>query len=69
MKTLIRLLVMALAVASVAACAPATTTTRADADDVLTCDTAQMDRVEKDARRTFKEVHWLRCPPAPAARM
>jgi hypothetical protein len=68
MKTLIRLLVMALAVASVAACAPATTT-RADADDVLTCDTAQMDRVEKDARRTFKEVHWLRCPPAPAARM
>ena len=68
MGTLLRLFVMACAIALVAACAPATMM-RADADDLLACDTAQMDRVEKDARRTFKEVHWLRCPPAPAARM
>ena len=68
MRTFFRLCVTACAMVSLAACAP-TTTMRADADDVLACDTAQMHRVEKDARRTFKEVHWLRCPPAPAARM
>ena len=68
MRTFFRLCVSVCAVTFVAACAP-TTTVRADADDVVACDAAQMDRIEKDARHTFKEVHWLRCPPAPAARM
>jgi hypothetical protein len=44
-------------------CAPALQT-RADASERAECDAARMDRVEREARRTFKEVHWLRCPQA-----
>ena len=63
-----RAVVVASLVTSIAGCAP-TMSTHADANVELACDAAQMDRVDKEARRTFKEVHWLRCPSAPASRM
>jgi len=44
-----------------AACAPVATTR---SEVTAACDTARMDRVERDARRTFKEVYWMRCPQA-----
>ena len=58
---------LALMLASIAlvtgACAPVATT---QSDVAAGCDTARMDRVERDARRTFKEVYWMRCPQASA---
>jgi hypothetical protein len=49
-----------------AACAPVESTRP---DTTAMCDAARMDQVEREARRTFKEVHWLRCPQAPAPTM
>ena len=41
----------------------------ADADTRSACDANRMAQVERDARRTFKEVHWLHCPQATAPAM
>jgi len=53
---------------ALAACAPAPMN-RADTDSTSTCDANRMAQVEADARRTFKEVHWLHCPQAAAPAM
>ena len=44
-------------------CAPAPLT-RADVDGRVVCNADQMDQVEREARRAFKEVHWINCPQA-----
>jgi hypothetical protein len=46
-----------------AACASAPLNS-ADAGTPGACDANRMAQVEHDARRTFKEVHWLHCPQA-----
>jgi hypothetical protein len=38
--------------------------TRAEVDARLACDVVTMDRIDREARRDFKEVRWLRCPQA-----
>ena len=58
-----RSLAMAAAALAVVACASAPVD-RADGDGVIACDANRMAQVERDARRTFKEVHWLHCPQA-----
>jgi hypothetical protein len=55
--------VIATAVASLAACAPAPLT-KADVDGRIVCNTEQMDQVERAARRERKDVHWIHCPTA-----
>ena len=41
----------------------------ADAGSRTACDANRMAQVERDARRTFKEVHWLHCPQVPTPAM
>ena len=57
-----RSIAMTAAALAVTACASAPLD-RAD-DGAIACDANRMAQVERDARRTFKEVHWLHCPQA-----
>jgi hypothetical protein len=54
---------MSAAALATAACASVPVNS-ADADTRGACDANRMAQVERDARRTFKEVHWLHCPQA-----
>ena len=43
-------------------CAPPLT--KADVDGLVVCNGDRMDRLEREARREHKEIHWVRCPQA-----
>ena len=49
---------MLLAVAGCTSAPPTPTV----ADARVACDVETMDRIDREARRDFKEVRWLRCP-------
>jgi hypothetical protein len=38
--------------------------TKADLDGRVVCNVDRMDQVERAARRTFAEIHWVNCPRA-----
>ena len=62
MKTLLPLFVAGIVVlASGCASAPLT---KADIDGRVVCNVDRMDQVERAARRTFAEIHWVNCPRA-----
>ena len=56
-------ILLMVAVALVAGCATAPLT-KAEVDGRIVCDSAQMDQVERAARRNFTELHWVNCPTA-----
>jgi hypothetical protein len=62
MKTLLAL-VVAGAFIVLSGCAPAPLT-KADIDGRVVCNFDRMDQVERQARREFKDVIWVRCPQA-----
>ena len=62
MKSLIALSLIAVA-GALAGCAPAPLT-KADVDGRIVCNTDEMARVERAARRGNREVHWVNCPLA-----
>lgn len=59
-----RRLALAAALAALAfasGCAPVVWT-KADIDGRVVCDADRMERVERDAMRSFASVQWLNCP-------
>ncbi len=44
-------------------CAPVQYT-KADIDGLIVCNSDVMDQVERNARRNFTQVVWVRCPTA-----
>jgi hypothetical protein len=62
MKTLGATVVLA-GLALVVGCAPPPLT-KAQVDGQIVCNQDAMDQVERAARRTFSELHWVHCPTA-----
>jgi hypothetical protein len=62
MRTLLPLSVVGI-VLLLSGCASAPLT-KADVDGRVVCNVDRMDQVERAARRTFAEVHWVNCPRA-----
>ena len=44
-------------------CAPVQYT-KADVDGLIVCNSDVMDQVERNAKRSFSQVIWVRCPTA-----
>ena len=62
MRSLLLSLLTAVTIAA-SGCASAPLT-RAEVDGRVVCNADRMDQVEREARRAFKEVHWIHCPQA-----
>jgi len=62
MKSVI-LVSIVVGLAALSGCAPAPLT-KADVDGLVVCNADRMDRIEREARREHKEVHWVHCPQA-----
>lgn len=63
MKALLAGAIVVAAGCMMAGCAPQPLT-RADVDGKVVCNTDLMDQVERAARRSNTEVHWVNCPRA-----
>ena len=59
------LLAMGIVVAAMGmvGCAPQPLT-KADVDGKIVCNADRMDQVERQARRSHAELHWVNCPQA-----
>jgi hypothetical protein len=62
MKTVLAMLVFGIVVLT-SGCATAPLS-KADVDGRVVCNVDRMDQVERAARRTFAEIHWVNCPRA-----